>query len=380
MNDAPNPALLPIGLRDLLPPEAEREALAIERLMAVFASHGYERVKPPLLEFEQGLLTEAGAATADAIFRVMDPASQRMMGLRADMTPQVARIAGTRLANAPRPLRLCYSGQVLRVRGPQSAPERQSAQAGIELVGADGASADAEMVLVATEALSAIGVPDISVDFTLPTLVDLLAPFDGTASVAFRRALDRKDAAAVAATASPHAATIAALVTAAGPAGPALAALDAARLPPSARGLADRLASIVRLVAQGNAGLRLTVDPLEFRGFGYTTGFAFALFDAIGGRELGRGGRYLGWGAEPATGVTLYPEAVLRVAAAGKQRPRAYLPFGTAPETGLGLRAEQWATVRGLAPEADAPAEARRLGCSHLWQDGVLRPVDSSSD
>lgn len=372
MNDAPNPALLPIGLRDLLPPEAEREALAIERLMAVFASHGYERVKPPLLEFEQGLLTEAGAATADAIFRVMDPASQRMMGLRADMTPQVARIAATRLARSPRPLRLCYSGQVLRVAGREAAPERQSAQAGIELIGADSAAADAEMVLVATEALASIGVASLSVDFTLPTLVDLLAPFDGAASVAFRRALDRKDVAAVAAAASPHAETIAALVAAAGPAEPALAALAAADLPPSARGLADRLATIVGLVAASGAPIRLTVDPLEFRGFGYTTGFAFALFDAASGAELGRGGRYLGWGAEPATGVTLYPEAVLRAAAPARTRPRIFLPQGAPAEAGRALRAEGWATLRSLGPEADLDTEARRLGCSHRWSDAGL--------
>ena len=102
-DDPPNPALLPAGLRDLLPPEAETEASAVEALMDVFAAHGYQRVKPPLLEFEDSLLAGSGAAVADQTFRLMDPDSQRMMGLRADTTPQVARIATTRLAGAPRP-------------------------------------------------------------------------------------------------------------------------------------------------------------------------------------------------------------------------------------------------------------------------------------
>ena len=131
----PSPALLPAGLSDLLPPDAENEAASVAALMEVFASHGYERVKPPLLEFEDGLFAGAGAATADQTFRLMDPESQRMMGLRADTTPQVARIASTRLAAAPRPLRLSYAGQCLRVRGNQLAPERQIGQAGIELIG-----------------------------------------------------------------------------------------------------------------------------------------------------------------------------------------------------------------------------------------------------
>src|SRR5919108_6170714 len=114
MSDAPHPALLPIGMHDLLPPEAEIEAQVVSQLMAVLASHGYERVKPPLAEFEENLLSGAGAAMAKETFRLMDPISQRMIGLRADMTPQVARIATTRLKKAPRPLRLCYAGQVLR--------------------------------------------------------------------------------------------------------------------------------------------------------------------------------------------------------------------------------------------------------------------------
>ena len=127
MNEALHPALLPQGLRDLLPPDAAWEAEVVARLMAVLASHGYERVKPPLAEFEDNLLSGAGAAMAQETFRLMDPISQRMIGLRADMTPQVARIATTRLSNAPRPLRLCYAGQVLRVRGsetPARAPGR----------------------------------------------------------------------------------------------------------------------------------------------------------------------------------------------------------------------------------------------------------------
>ena len=104
-----SPALLPSGLADLLPPEAEREALLVEAIMAAFAAHGYERVKPPLLEFEETLLAGSGVAVAEQTFRLMDPVSQRMMGLRADTTPQVARIAATRLGKQARPLRDEYN-------------------------------------------------------------------------------------------------------------------------------------------------------------------------------------------------------------------------------------------------------------------------------
>ena len=132
----------------------------------------------------------------------MDPVSHRMIGVRADMTPQVARIAATRLGNAPRPLRLSYAGQVLRVKGSEIRPERQIGQVGAELIGAAGPAADVEAIAVAGEALAAVGVPHLSVDITLPTLVPAVAEAYGIAgerAAALRAALDHKDAAAVAA-------------------------------------------------------------------------------------------------------------------------------------------------------------------------------------
>lgn len=159
-------ALLPAGLRDVLPPEAAHEARVVEALLSQFAAHGYERVRPPLVEFEESLLAGSGVAMGSQTFRLMDPVSQRMMGVRADITLQIARIAATRLAGAPRPLRLSYAGEVLRVRGSQLVPERQLGQVGVELIGAASAEADAEVISMAAEALGAFGVNDLSVDLT----------------------------------------------------------------------------------------------------------------------------------------------------------------------------------------------------------------------
>ena len=277
----PNPALLPSGLRDLLPPEAATEAAAVEALMEVFAAHGYDRIRPPLLEFEDSLLAGSGAAVADQTFRLMDPDSQRMMGLRADTTPQVVRIATTRLAHAPRPLRLSYAGQCLRVRGSQIAPDRQVPQAGIELIGRDLPAADAEIVLVGAEALAAAGLARVSFDLTLPTLTPALmeaAGIAGPEGAALARALDRKDAAAVTRLGGALAPVLTELLLAAGPADRALAALEAAPLPEAARDLADRLAATVAAIRARAPDLRLTVDPVEFRGFRYHTGISVTIY------------------------------------------------------------------------------------------------------
>src|SRR3954453_1221955 len=157
MNDAPHQALLPAGLYDLLPPEAEVEAAVTGRLIGVLASYGYERVQPPLVEFEETLLSGAGSTMASDTFRTMDPISHRMVALRADMTPQIARIAATRLPHRPRPLLLSYAGQVLRVRATQMRPERQFGQVGAELIGAAGPAADVEAIAVGGEAPPTVG-------------------------------------------------------------------------------------------------------------------------------------------------------------------------------------------------------------------------------
>jgi ATP phosphoribosyltransferase regulatory subunit len=373
-NDLPNPALLPAGLTDLLPPEAEREAALVEALMAVFASHGYERVKPPLLEFEDSLLAGSGAAVAEQTFRLMDPVSQRMMGLRADTTPQVARIAATRLSAQARPLRLCYAGQALRVRGTQLAPARQVPQVGVELIGGAAPAADAEVAIVAVEALAAIGVTAVSLDVTLPTMVPALieaaAPPEPLRA-RLARALDRKDAAAVSALVQEAGGVLAVLpglLAAAGPADGALAALEAAALPPAARAIAQNAAAVLSAIRDRAPALRVTLDPVEFRGFRYHTGVAFTLYGPGMSGELARGGRYLSQNDEAATGMTLYPDAVLRAAPPPAPKPRLFLPLGA---DGAAHRAQGFATVAALSAE-DTP---QRLRCTHELQDGQAVPI-----
>ncbi len=375
MTDTAIRALLPAGLRDLLPPDADYEAEVVARVMAHFGAQGYERVKPPLIEFEDTLLDGAGAATAAQSFRVMDPLSQRMMGVRADMTPQVARVAVARLAQAPRPLRLSYAGEVLRVKGSQLRPERQFGQAGLELIGSTAPAADAEVIVLAAEALAELGVPGVSVDLSLPTLVPALFAelrLDAAARDCLREPLDHKDASGVAAAGGPAAAILTALLRAVGPVDAALSVLAGLPLPPAAAAERDRLAEVVALVRADAPDLTLTVDPVENRGFEYHTGVSFTLFSRAFSGELGRGGRYLAAGGEPATGVSLFLDGVLAVLPGPKRPDRVYVPAGTPRPWAQALRAQGWVTVAGLMPTADSVGEARRLGCGHvLGADGV---------
>ncbi|MCP4327792.1 MAG: ATP phosphoribosyltransferase regulatory subunit [Alphaproteobacteria bacterium] len=387
MTDRSEMALLPAGLADKLPPAAAHEAVLIDSLIACFGAHGYQRVSPPLVEFEENLLRDADADMAADTFRIMDPVSQRMMGLRSDMTMQVARIAASRLRLQPRPLRLCYAGDVLRVRGTQLRPERQFAQVGAELIGAAGEAADVradvEMITLAAEGLAALGIDRISIDVGSPSLLRSVFhafDLDPEELSRIRDALDHKDVAAVSAHANSAAPLLSRLLDAAGPAQAALEALAAIDLPDAARRDADRLAEVVGLVAARSPDLTLTVDPVENRGFEYHTASSFTIFAAGVRGELGRGGRYVAghdrMGDEPGTGFSLFMDSVMRARPETAAPGGVFLPVGTTSEDARRLRAEGWITVAGLDAEVEPVAEARRLGCSHVFQGNAAVSVE----
>lgn len=378
-SDTSAAALLPAGLRDVLPPRAEWEAQASERLIASFAAHGYARVKPPLIEFEETLLAGSGQDLAGQMFRVMDPVSQRMMGLRTDITLQVARIAASRMKDSVRPLRLAYAGQVLRVRGTQLRPERQFAQAGVELIGSGALAADVEVAVLAAEAVAALGVTGLSLDITQPLLAPAIIAahgLDAKQAKAARRALDRKDAAELKAAGGAAAPTLLKLLALAGPAKAALEGLKKLKLPETAAQIVADLDGLVSEVSAAAPDLLVTLDPGEFRGFEYHTGIAFTLFARNVRGELGRGGRYVTPAGETATGFTLYLDSVMRALPPQAAPALVYLPFGTPRSAAVKLRKDGHATWAALEREStDVKKAAKAAGCSHWWDGKAVQPL-----
>ena len=382
MSNNSEKALLPAGLSDVLPPDADHEAAVQEKILETFSSYGYDRVKPPLIEFEDNLLGGSGSAMTGQTFRLMDPVSQRMMGLRADMTLQVARIAATRLYKHPRPLRLSYAGQVLRVKGTQLRPERQFGQVGAELIGDNSVSADAEVILIATEALNTVGIKNISVDLCMPTLVPAVCHGKKISKPQIQRlrlALDSKDIAGVKALSSELGKTTATilihLLTSAGIADDTLGVLKKLKLPKSAATELSRLVATVKAIRLLASDLTLTIDPVENRGFEYHTGVTFTLFAKNSRGELGSGGRYQVGNnqsrGEAATGLTLFMDTVLRAAPQQLKPERIYLPHETTTETAKDLRENGWVTISALKRSAKPEIEARELKCTHILKKGL---------
>lgn len=369
--------LLPEGFRDRLPPHADAAARIEARVLEAARLHGYERADPPLAEFADGLASRLKAGGLRDAVRFVDPASGRTLAIRPDMTAQVARIAATRMAHHPRPVRLSYAGPALKLRAGELAPARETRQIGCELIGLDSVAAAREIVTVALDALEAAGARGSSIDFTLPDLVGTLAAgaMPVTDVDALRDRLDAKDAGAVAALAPEYLP----LIAAAGPFAPALERLRAFDRAGALGPRLDGLAALAEAIgARKHGRARVTLDPTERHGFEYHSWFGFTLFapdpDCRAAREVGRGGTYAimheDGGEEPATGFSLFADMLAGPEDAVERR-RLFIPLGASPDAGAAMRAAGWVTVAALT-EGDTP-EAQLA--THVWREGAAEAL-----
>ena len=367
--------LLPEGLEDRLP-QSMAAATRIERaVLDVLHAHGYDRVRPPLIEFEASMARRMDGVRTRHMFRFVDPRSLRTLVLRSDMTVQIGRIAATGLAGMPRPLRLAYAGQVARITGDLLDPRRESLQLGAELIGPDTTAAAGEMVELAIAALEAAGATGISVDFTLPDLVETLAaeefPLAPEQHEAVRRELDAKDAGALR---DAGGEAYIPLLYATGPFEEAAAKLDALD---TSGALATRMAGLRQIAERVRGRARLTLDPSERHGFEYQSWLGFTIYAEGVRGALGRGGTYVIQGTdEAATGFSLYPENLVEACKANETLgQKVFLPLGHDRDAAARLREQGLRTIAALTENDDPQA----LGCSHIMEDGETRDLGAGN-
>ncbi len=339
-----NTPLLPSGLMDVLAPLAEAEFRLIHRFLRCFTSFGYQPVIPPLMEYAETILAGQGEATRHHVLQVPDPMSNHMLGLRADMTGQIARIAGSTLASAPRPLRLCYAGYTLR-----SAPEalqtrRQHTQVGIERFGDMATASIAEVLAIAAHALAAVGATNLTIDLHYSCVMQaLLADVPEPAHDEIREAAKLKDTALLRRL---GATVMADIIDVSGEATVALAKLRATTHPAVQAAVAELSALVEALRAQ-QVGAAISIDMLDLSGYGYYCGIGYALYWNAAGLEVGRGGCYETDGGEKAVGFTLYINDLLERLPAPAQPPVKTIPYGTPAAEAAAIQAQGFITLFG---------------------------------
>jgi len=302
--------LLPEGISDVLPHEARRLEHMRRTLLDVYHVHGYELVMPPLLEYIDSLLTAVGTDLDLKTIKLTDQLSGRTLGLRADITPQVARI-DAHILNRPGVTRLCYAGTVIHARPAHPLAVREPLQIGAELYGCEGIAADLEIQKLAVASLRAVGIADIRVDFGHIGIVrSLLAQVPEALKSAVTAALAVKDVSAMALlstgiSAQTHA-HLMALVRMHG----GHEVLDRARV--QFKGVSDIEIALdtLEVLAQNCGADAISFDLAELHGYRYYTGVNFSAYVPGVASALLRGGRYDNIGKvfgrqRPATGFSI---------------------------------------------------------------------------
>ena len=310
--------LLPEGIEELLPPQAARLEQLRRVLLDLFNSWGYELVVPSLVEYLDSLLTGTGNDLDLQTFKLTDQLNGRMMGVRADITPQVARIDAHRLTGRKGPVRLCYQGTVLHTRGDGLGGSRSFTQIGAELYGHSGVESDAEMVslMLATLALAQVG--QVYVDLGHVGIFRALTQAAGLTTeqeALLFDALQRKavpEIQALLAALKLSTATCQAfedLVWLNGDADVLTRARQSLSGNAAALRAVDEIEQVAERVSRQQPELPLHFDLAELRGFHYHTGVVFAAYQPGQGRSIAQGGRYDDIGkvfgrARPATGFS----------------------------------------------------------------------------
>jgi ATP phosphoribosyltransferase regulatory subunit len=338
--------VLPDHIADVLPAEARHIEELRRDLLDTAGGYGYELVMPPLLEHLESLLTGTGEALRLQTFKVVDQLSGRTMGLRADTTPQVARI-DAHLLNREGVARLCYCGPVLHTRPDRPHATREPLQFGAEIYGHAGPEADLEALLLALDCLKAAQVRELTVDMADTRIVRALLagiPLGDEALARIYAALSVKDAGELARLAKDFTAQVRnALVALVSLYGDEQVLDEAARRLPDLPLVRDSLANL-RWLAQHLDGAKVSFDLADLRGYAYYSGARFGIYVPGATDAVVRGGRYDEVGAvfgrnRPAVGFSLDVQELAQVAARRAPRAAIRAPWAGANADAAALRA-----------------------------------------
>jgi len=332
--------LLPENIADVLPSEARKIEDLRRKMLDAFRLYGYELVMPPLLEYVESLLAGAGQDTELRTFKVVDQISGRLLGLRADMTTQVARI-DAHLLNRESVTRLCYAGSVLHTRPSGLHATREPIQIGCEIYGHAGLEADAEIQELALCALALAGFDSVRLDLCHVGILRALLAEDPAARrdeaqlIALLRAKDAPGLDEFTRNYLPE--TRNALLVLPHLYGDVDVLKRAKEELPALPGISRALAELAALAAGAIGRAEVAIDLADLRGYQYESGAMFALYVPGLPNAVARGGRYDHVGeafgrARPATGFSLDLRELARLLPTAERKHSIRAPWGNAPE------------------------------------------------
>ncbi len=304
--------LLPENVADVLPSEARKTEEVRRAMLDQFRSYGYELVAPPLLEYVESLMPVQDQDLDLRMFKLVDQLSGRTMGIRADMTIQVARI-DAHLLNRPGVVRLCYAGALLHTRPSGFHSTREPLQVGAEIYGHAGLEADVEIQALALASLKLAGLSELTLDLSHVGVLDAvieddpLAKSERSALIGLLRA---KDMPALHAWVKRYGHSVREAVLTLASLRGGIEVLDTARQSLPRKAAIDQALSALSQMAQAATGASINIDLADLSGYQYESGVTFAIYVPGLPNAVARGGRYDEVGeafgrARPATGFSM---------------------------------------------------------------------------
>ena len=378
--------LLPENISDVLPREARQVERLRRKLLDLYRSYGYELVIPPLLEHAESLLTGTGNDLDLRTFKLTDQSSGRLLGLRADTTPQVARI-DAHILNRQGVVRLCYAGSVLHARPLHPLAAREPLQVGAELYGLSGVAADVEVLELAVASLELAGLQSVRLDLGHTGVVRgiiELAPLPATLVDELLASLNAKDVPALRQQASELSSEVRSALLALTRLNGGREVLNEARRKLPASGAITAALDELQAIVERCSADDVSIDLSDLHGYRYKTGVTFAVHTAGASNEVLRGGRYDDIGkafgrARPAVGFSIYLRELAELAA--DDPPHAILAPAGADEPLRALIAQLRAggeiVVQRLQGESDRAEESEFIFDRVIEQRGQTWQVVS---
>ncbi len=368
--------LLPEGFRDSLPELATKENKVNSTFIKLMQKNGFLLVKPPLLEFESSLFFLLDDNEDANSFRVLDPISQKMMGIRSDITVQIARISCGSLIELPRPLKVCYSGEVLRVNNNSLNLSRQATQIGSEIIGIDQNDCENEIISLMIESLKLLRIKKFFINFTMPTLISAIVKdfkLSKTDLEFVRDRFNNKNSEGLEKISKQLKTISNALIDSVGGATVNLKKLKKIKFTKNIKNEIQSFIKIISRITKDFPNLEVLIDPLEIDESNYHTGIAFKVFSE-NLKELFSGGNYK-VSNENCIGFSGFTESLLLESLITKSLIKKILiPKYTNSEQKKNLQKKGFVTFQAIKKfnKQQLNAEAIKQECNYYYFDNII--------
>ena len=365
--------LLPEGFKVLLPEEAHKEEIISRLILDLFFQRGYLLVKTPIMEYEDNISQNTLKSLHNESYLFLEPETKKILVLRSDITPQIAKLAGTKLKHLPRPLRFSYSGEVIRNSKNNYKTEKQLKQIGVELIGGPQDKSMIEILKIAITALQNINIKNITIDFSLPSIfriIDKNFNLKSKSNINIKKALKNKDSGIISEKKYNY---INGLILMAGTIEEALKVYKKFVFPKKIDELLKNFFKFISVIKKNSKNLSITVDMTEGNSFLEYFNFGFKIYNKENAQYIAVGGDYRSNNNEIGMGMTFLVSQLLE-STNFKNREKVYVPFDVEHKK-IKLK-KSCIIIKELFAKKDILKEAKKQNCNYiLRKNGRLKKV-----